>query len=93
MVTIVVQIKMTPIGSYILMLSYQGVELFERIRSCGLIGAGILLGFEVFKNPRQAQLPLTHTEKSGLKLLLQHPDCTPLKFMEENIEDRTIHII
>ena len=46
--------KNSPIGSYIGMLSHQGVELFDRIkriRRCGLVGGSVSLGvsFEVSK--------------------------------------------
>lgn len=39
---------MTPIGSYIRMLSHLGIELFERlrrIRRCGLLGGSVSLEF------------------------------------------------
>lgn len=49
--SVVVWIRMVSIGSYIWMLSYQGLALFGRIRRYGLVGVAVSLemGFEVSK--------------------------------------------
>lgn len=43
---VVAWIRMALKGSYIQMLSHQGVALFQSIRRCGLVGGTVLLGLD-----------------------------------------------
>ena len=80
-VNVVVWIRMTPIAPYSWILCHQWVELFKRIRRCGLIGGIVPLGVELwgFGSHCQAQSPSSAASESGCRSLTTAPaPCPPV---------------
>ena len=68
---------MGPKGSYILMLSYRGVELFEKIWRYGFVGKGMPLNLEVSKAQASPSLSLSLPTDQDVVLITSPELCLP----------------